>query len=205
MSTDNETIEAYRKRHQDYLELTASGDDFRKLNRFIKLLPPDARVYDIGAGPGHDAAQMHAAGLSVVALEPTEEFAAIIEEKGIPVQRYSFAEIHEKDHYDGAWASFSLLHAAKADLPRYLGQIATALKTEGIFVIAMKSGDGEARDHLGRFYSYYHPQELESLLEDAGFSPFDRQEGFAKGLAGTRDPWVMIWSRKLAPGGSSPT
>ena len=135
---------------------------------------------------------MSDAGLSVVALEPTPEFAELIEQLGIEVQRKTFADIDELAKYDGAWASFSLLHAKRTDMPSYLQKIANALKPAGLFVIGMKTGSGEARDKLGRFYCYYTIDELRELLITAGFVVKRCTEGSARGLAGNKDPYVII-------------
>lgn len=192
MTADTKTIDVYRERVSDYQDLTAEATDYRNLQNFIDRLPAGSRVFDIGAGPGHDAVQMSEAGLTVVALEPTPEFADLIEKQGIRVQRKTFSEIDEVKYFDGAWASFSLLHAKRADMPLHLEQIAQALKPGSPFVLGMKTGSGEIRDDLGRFYSYYTVNELTELLQDAGFTVEATNEGVARGLAGNKDPYVII-------------
>lgn len=192
MTADPKTLAVYSQRIADYQEMTTGTQDYRNLGDFINSLPAGGSVYDIGAGPGQDAKVMKDAGLSVVALEPTPEFADLIEQHGIEVQRKTFAQIDEVAQYDGAWASFSLLHAKRVDLPSCLQKIATALKPGGLFVIGMKVGSGETRDKLGRFYSYYSTDELKELLSAAGFIVKRCTEGAARGLAGSKDPYVVI-------------
>lgn len=192
MTADPKTLAVYSERTAEYQEMTGGTQDYRNLDDFIENLPAGGIVYDIGAGPGHDAKIMSDAGLSVVALEPTPEFADLIEHLGIEVQRKTFADINEVAKYDGAWASFSLLHAKRADMPSYLQKIATALKPAGLFVIGMKTGSGERRDKLGRFYCYYTTDELQELLSAAGFVVTRCTEGAARGLAGNKDSYVII-------------
>lgn len=200
MTADARTIEAYSQRVSDYQEMVDSPSDYRNLQKFIDSLPDGARVFDIGAGPGHDALRMTKAGLNVTALEPTPEFADLIEKHGIRVQRKTFSGINEINYFDGAWASFSLLHARRTDLPNHLNQIAVALKPGGQFVLGMKTGSGETRDRFGRFYCYYAKHELIGLLQDAGFIFQDSKEGSARGLAGDREPYVIINAELNLPG-----
>lgn len=192
MTADTKTIEAYSQRVSDYQDVIDGSSDYRNLKAFIDGLPDGARVFDIGAGPGHDAVQMTEAGLDVTALEPTPEFADLIENQGIRVQRKTFSGINEEDYFDGVWASFSLLHATRTELPVHLKQIAHALKPGGLFVLGMKTGSGETRDKFGRFYSYYTRNELSGLLQDAGFTVQSSSEGSARGLAGSKEPYVII-------------
>ena len=71
-------------------------------------------------------------------------------------------------------------------------RIVEALKPGGRFHIAVKTGTGEERDNLGRFYTYYTEQELTGLLEDAGLTVIDRREGCDRGLSGKKEPWIAL-------------
>ncbi|MCV6591402.1 MAG: SAM-dependent methyltransferase, partial [Silicimonas sp.] len=98
--------------------------------------------------------------------------------------------------YDGIHANFSLLHAPKIEMPGHLGRISRALRPRGVFHIGMKTGTGEARDALGRFYAYYQEDELTALLAAAGLNVIAKDRGREKGLAGTVDPWMILLARK---------
>jgi hypothetical protein len=60
----------------------------------------------------------------------------------------------------------------------------------------MKLGEGEARDALGRFYSYVTRRGAGDNGADAGLSPVDCVEGEGKGLAGTVDPFILMTCQK---------
>jgi hypothetical protein len=111
---------------------------------------------------------------------------------GVTARRASFDDIDAVARYDGIWASFSLLHAPRADLPRHLAALVRALKPGGRFHIAVKTGNGEKRDRLGRFYTYYTDAELSGLLEAAGLTITARRTGSGKGLDGAVAPWIAI-------------
>ena len=93
---------------------------------------------------------------------------------------------------DGVWANFSLLHAPRADLPRYLGWIAESLKPGGVFVIAVKTGTGEERDDIGRRYTYFTEDELRARLAEAGLTPVRVDHGRDRGLSGRMDDWISL-------------
>ena len=104
--------------------------------------------------------------------------------------------ILDMDTYDGVWANFSLLHASKSDFPHHIEAIYRALKPEGLFFIALKTGDGEKRDTLGRFYAYYQQEELTSILNGAGFKTDHIISGASRGMEGTVEPWIGIYAHK---------
>jgi len=114
----------------------------------------------------------------------------------IGARQASFSDINSEDLYDGVWASFSLLHATRADFPQILDALQKALKTNGWFHLTMKLGSGEKRDKLGRFYTYYSEDELSNYLTTAGFSIDSIATGEAMSLAGVMEPWIIILSQK---------
>lgn len=196
MSEDRETINVYNAKADDYAGAFSEAAGSKALRRFMEQLAEGASVLDLGCGPGAHAAALHANGFKVTAMDAS---AAMVDKarahKGITVQQAGFADLDALGAYDGIWANFSLLHAARADFPGFLARIAAALKPGGIFHIGMKTGEGEHRDALGRFYTYYTLDELRGHLDAAGFDVIEQAEGADKGLAGTVDPWVEMLTR----------
>lgn len=136
---------------------------------------------------------MRDAGHSVDALDASPEMAKLAKEKfGLDVTVASFDSLTAEADYDGIWASFSLLHVPKADLPTILTAIHRALKPGGQFHISVKLGTGEARDSIGRFYAYYSDAELTALLATAGFTVTERDFGNSPGLSGESAPWIAL-------------
>ena len=148
---------------------------------------------DLGCGPGIIARHMARAGLSVTATDASREMVALTaSSSGVTTRLATFDEIAGEDIYDGIWANFSLLHAARADMPRHLSALNVALKPGGILHIALKSGTGSERDSLGRLYTYYTAGELDRLLIAAGFTPFSSATGRDTGLSGEMADWIAI-------------
>jgi SAM-dependent methyltransferase len=195
--SDPETLKIYAAQAQEYARVTdAFNAEDPSLVAFIAALPQDGRVLDLGCGPGASAAAMARAGLKVVAVDPVAEMVALAgAHPGVKAHLAGFDDIDALAEFDGIWANFSLLHAARADLPRHLEALVRALKPGGRLHIAVKTGTGEKRDRLGRFYTYYTDAELSGLLEAAGLTITARRTGADKGLDGAVAPWIAIAAR----------
>lgn len=194
MSKDTETLSVYAEKAREYAEVTREDNPF--LAPFLAKLPPGGRVLDLGCGPGHHAAAMQAAGMQVTAWDASDEFAAVARDlHGLDVRVATFDDLDARAKFDGIWASFSLLHAPRADLPRHLQAIHAALRPGGALHLGMKTGRGEKRDALGRRYAYFSQVELSDLLDQTGFSLEMTETGKDIGLDGTVAPWVVIHAR----------
>jgi SAM-dependent methyltransferase len=193
MSIDSKTIETYDAKAQEYVNLFSTDRPSRQLRDFIAALPKGGKALDLGCGPGNSAAMMRDAGLQVAAIDASPKMVELGREKyGLDIRLGSFDDVTETAVYDGIWASFSLLHAPRADMPRHLSAIHKALKPNGILMLGMKTGTGEKRDHLGRMYTYYSRENLDNLLQTAGFTPASHFEGSEMGLAGDVEPFIII-------------
>ncbi len=192
--TDNETLRVYARKVDEYLSVTQDGTARDPaLKAFIADLPAGAQVLDLGCGPGHIAAVIAAAGHHVTATDAVPEMVAHAgTHPGVTARVASFDDISGTGIYDGIWANFSLLHASRADMPRHLAALHTALKPGGLFHIAVKTGTGSKRDRLGRLYTYYTDPELTGLLTDAGFTVTHRQTGADTGLDGAVADWLAL-------------
>lgn len=192
--SDPETIRIYDERAADYAGMTdAYNTTDPRLAAFIAACPVVGRVLDLGCGPGAAAAKMAEAGLKVEAVDAS---AAMVEmaarHPGVSARQATFDDITGTATYDGIWANFSLLHAPRTDFPRHLAAIHCALKPGGVFLIGLKLGTGEARDRIGRLYTYYTEDELMDHLHKAGFTPGDIRHGSGEGLDGSTAPWISV-------------
>lgn len=191
--SDNKTIAVYDARVRDYANISSSSEPDADLQAFIGATTPGGHVLDLGCGPGRSAAMLRKAGFSVTATDASAEMVQFARDTfEIDAVQATFDEITGTDIYDGIWANFSLLHAAKSDMPRHLAALREALKSGGVFHIGTKVGDGEARDSIGRKYSYYQEDELHTFLTTAGFMPRTTRHGAEKGLDGTVAPFMIV-------------
>ena len=171
MTADDETLAFYDAEGATYAEWSAPEGDYAWLDKFLSLTPPGGILLDYGCGGGWAAKRMLDAGRRVEAFDGS---AALAEEAskltGINVKVIRFEGFDAIERYNGIWASFCLLHAPRASMASNLGRIARALRPGGCLYLGLKAGSGEARDSLGRFYSYFEPEEMEAMLTAAGFT-----------------------------------
>lgn len=192
---DKETISVYDNQAEEYAALV-KGEPHESLLAFIQQLAPKSYVLDLGCGPADASATMRQHGLRVDPVDGSTEMVRFANETyDIGARQATFSEIDVVDSYDAIWANFSLLHATRAEFPTILTALQKALKSGGWLHLAMKLGQGEARDTLGRFYTYYSEEELSNYLTNVGFTVEATRTGEDMSFAGVVEPWIMFSSR----------
>ena len=121
---DQGTMAAYAAHIERYRKLVTDQGGNRRLGGFMARLKPGDAVLDFGCGVGDSAAAMRDAGLDVSCVDASPDMVAMaLELHGMEVRQISFDELTDEDLYDGVWASFSLLHVPRADMPANLARI----------------------------------------------------------------------------------
>lgn len=162
---DPQTLQIYAKEAPRFATRDRQERTDGFLEPFISMMPPGAVVLDLGCGAGWAAAIMQDRGFDVHALDATPEMAALAQEKlKRKVRVASFESVDDVQVFDGIWASGALLHVPKAEMPALLDRLMRALKPSGLLLATFKSGAGEMRDKIGRFYAYYTLAELQQLF-----------------------------------------
>lgn len=191
---DQQTLAVYDRMADAYgaLERADPSDHYLA---FEAAMVPGARVLDLGCGPGSSSARLAAAGFDVLAVDGSSEMVSRAGSRpGVTARQGLFDDVCSFGEFGGIWASFSLLHASRADFPRHLADLHAASAKDAPFGLGMKLGRGEAIDELGRFYTFYTEAELRRHLSDAGFMPGASWHGRQQGLAGTSEPWIFLLS-----------
>ena len=194
MTIDPKTIAIYDEKTDEYVTLTEGVP--QDLVRFDGYLPESARVLDYGCGPGTSAAYLANHGHIADAFDASEKMVEYAQKhSGVTAWQATFDQFKARDTYDGIWASFSLLHAAREDIPILLQNIHTAIKKDGMLYIAMKLGCGRHRDDLQRLYTYVSETELRTWLTGVAFDWIDHTTGEAPGLDGSMSAWIGVFAR----------
>ena len=134
------------------------------------------RILDAGCGTGRDASRFIDSGYVVNAFDASPAMVRLcsrkireLSAKGNEVATKSscseltFDELSERNGYNGVWASASLLHVSKADLPEVIDKLAGALKPNGTIFMSFKYGKSETQFD-SRHFSSFSKNELTKLV-----------------------------------------
>ncbi|MEM8654556.1 MAG: class I SAM-dependent methyltransferase [Pseudomonadota bacterium] len=191
--SDRETLDVYAAKAAEYADLVKDAGDDPMVQRFIAAVPAGTKVLDIGCGPGFAAAAMAQAGLDAHAWDPVPEMLALASaHPGVTARQAGYEDLSGEDMYGGVWSNFSMLHTPLAKWPDYFAAIHAALIPGGIFHFGTKLGTGEARDSIGRLYSYMTEDALTDLLTRTGFDITYTRTGEEAGLSGEVAPFIVL-------------
>lgn len=150
------------------------------IEEFLALLPKNAKILDAGCGVGVNAEFMASEGFEIVGIDLSKEMINIARKK-FPQIDFRQQDIREIDSppnsFNGIFASFSLIHIAKKDIPTLLKKFHKLLKKRGVIYIALQGAKSEEIFVNGPFnpdkkffLNIISFDEIENLLIDAGFS-----------------------------------
>jgi len=194
---DVATLAFYESQARVYAAEARDGPSSR-LDAFLRLLRPGARVLELGCGDGRDSEAMLAQGFDVEATDGAAPMASRAEARlGRRVRVMRFDELVAVEAYDGVWASASLLHAPRSALPGILARIHRSLKPGGFHAASYKAGEAEGRDGLGRYFNYLAADRLVAAYDAAADWDVLSVESHMGGdyLGGSR-PWTTIMVRR---------
>lgn len=192
MAIDQATFDFYSQRAPHYTHGFAANHS-PALGAFIDRLEPGARILELGCGGGQDSAHMRARGFVVDASDGVPAMVKKANERfdlGARVMR--FDELDAVAAYDAVWAHACLLHCPRAQLPRVLGAIHTALRPGGLHFASYKLGTGEGRDLLGRLHNFPAPDWLKARYQEVGFAVIEHRTYAGKSCDGTQRDWIDL-------------
>lgn len=155
----------YQKKYDTYIAQTKDVDMQAQYALFLKYLPKNARILDVGFGSGRDLARFTALGYTALGVDIVEEFVAHALENGLCAQIADYHNLPFEAEFDGVWACASLLHSN--NLPLAFANLARVLKVGGYVYLSMKYGEKSGLEGE-MFYQYIREDKLESLTEGAG-------------------------------------
>jgi len=193
---DEETLQFYRSNAEAYAEREIAKHT--RLSRFLTLLPPGAKVLELGCGAGAASAEMIARGFDVEPTDGSPEMAAEASRRlGRPVETLLFHDLSKVETFDGVWANACLLHVPRSELGQVLARIWRALKPGGYFYASFKAGEEDGRDTLNRYYNYPSLDWLRATYSSAGnWSSLSIETGEVKGFDNEWSPMLFVVARK---------
>jgi len=192
-----DSIEYYNKYAAKVYEDTVDIDMSELMDEFLEQLEEGATILDMGCGSGRDSLVMYDLGYDVTPLDASEEMCKLAEiHSGLEVLQMTYDEMVFEDVFDGIWASASLLHVPKDEMPEILGRIHDALCENGVFYMSVKKGDFEGF-RGERYFCDYTRESLKAMVNRTGL--FDilkvwENDDMRSGQADT--VWVNLLARK---------
>lgn len=158
------TIEYYNRNALEYSRSTVCVDFSATQERFLRYMPPHAKILDFGCGSGRDTKYFLDKGYDVDAVDGSREFCRLASAyTGISVKQLYFQELASVNEYDGIWACASILHLQWDDLISVLHKMAVALKNTGVIYTSFKYGDFSG-ERQGRFFIDFTENRLNEML-----------------------------------------
>ena len=175
-----------------------------QLAEFMDMLPPGARVLDVGCAAGRDSAILKDAGFKVTGIDLSESFLEFARKRvlGVDFRLVDARELNmEPNIFDGVWVHAMLLNLDRSEVPSVLQGIWKAMKPEATLLVGVKEGLGEKFigealvENMKRRETYFKRSELEGLLRNSGFEITKSYvSGDALGRSTTK--WVYVFATK---------
>ncbi len=195
-----QTVALFDRYAEQYADLTFSNILQYELNRFISLLPKNARIIDIGCGSGKDVQYFMDYGFQAIGIDASENM--IIEAKK-RVADGSFKVMNmqsldfPKESFDAAWILDAISFIDKNDVQKFLSSLYEVLKNDAVIFISARQGVGETEieyEKLGNSkinIAFFYQEELEELLNKNGFEILNlfTQDG-------EDFTWINVYARK---------
>ena len=148
----NITKNYYQEYSQEFFDSTVMADVTPLYDHFLKYVPENGNILDLGCGSGRDTRAFLDKGYRVGAIDGSEELCALASKyTGIDVKCMDFESIDYTDRYDAIWACASLLHVRSDKLPNLLERLLNALHADGVIYMSFKYGEFEG-ERDGRFF-----------------------------------------------------
>lgn len=178
-------------------------EELKKFAHYVKN-NNGREILELGCGSGVQTKLLLDLGLSVVGIDISPNMIAEAKKRA-PKGEYLVGDIASvafaKDSFDGIYARASLLHIPKKLIPNVMLSIGKMLKTGGYFYLAIKEGkgEGEVEDvrhgiNVKRFFSLFVKEEIEKLMEAAGFKIVELNTYTRVGGSTT---WIQVISQKI--------
>ncbi len=198
------TIQTFDETAEDYQKNTDNLAPTKLLDKFVNCLPKQAKVLDVGCGPGRDADYLQKQGLEIFGVDASQKMIELARQRNKEVS-FEVMDMRELNfapkNFDGVWASASVFFVDKETVKKVFAKIKEIMKKDGILFVSVKEGEGEIfspDDRYGgrdKFYAYYQEAEIKGLLEAAGFEIIDSSKKEASNKYQRKTVWINIFCK----------
>ena len=161
---DNKTIKYYNINAKRFYEDTVEIDLKDFYPKFLKHIPNNGKILDLGCGSGRDSLYFIKKGYLVTSIDGSKEMVKLSSQ--LTSQKTHLLNIENIDfenEYDGIWAYASLLHIDESITKDVIGKLGKALKKDGVLYASYKYGKGTYKNGL-RFFNNYNERDFKKLI-----------------------------------------
>jgi len=166
MMSIDKTIDFYNKNAENYCSKTIGIDLTQIYEKFLKYIPKQGAILDLGCGSGRDSLYFLNNGFDVTSMDASIEMvklsSKLINQKTI---HRKIEDIDFKDKFDGIWACASLLHINKNATVDVYNKLLSALKIDGILYASYKYGTN-AMVKEGRYFNNYDENSFSEMIKN---------------------------------------
>ncbi|OQC11862.1 MAG: tellurite resistance protein TehB [Firmicutes bacterium ADurb.Bin080] len=192
----DKTIEYYNNNPEKYVGNTISADMRQIYDIFLKYVPNDGHILDVGCGSGRDSLYFISKGYNIESIDGSIEMCINAESLiGKKVKCVMFQNLEYFNEFDAAWACASLLHIPKEEQKLVWGKLYMALKDKGIIYASYKKGAFEG-ERDGRFFLDYEEDMLSKLVYDSGFTMLEKWVS-SDVRPDNKTQWINIIAKKI--------
>lgn len=190
----------YDANAEGYCAATLNLDMDAIRSRFLRNVPPRARILDAGCGSGRDTLAFLRSGYSVKAFDGSAKMAACASiYTGQECEVLRFQDMAFVREFDAIWSCAALLHVPKLEMSEVLVRIIRSLKPGGVAYFSFIEGSDERTSSDGRFYNSYTTESLRDLLQSVGgVQELDCWRSFRDPDSAEQAPWLNMMIRRTA-------
>jgi len=177
-----ETVKVYDKIADKYVKPFFRGfegsADKKYVMKFISLLPKNAKILDVGCGPGQDTENLMKLGFNVEGIDLSKKMIEIAKKKFkckfriMDIRKLKYKE----NTFDALFANYSLIHIPRSEVLKTLKGFNKILKPDGLLYLTLQEGKGEKfiieplNPKYKTFFKFFTLKEIKLLLKKAKFN-----------------------------------
>jgi SAM-dependent methyltransferase len=171
--------------YQHWTDLNPASPRMRYLARLLELLPPAARILELGCGGGIPVTQALATQHIVTGVDLSAQ-QLVLAHQHVPTATFVHADMMTLDFppatFDAVVAFYTILHVPRQEHAVLLNQISTWLRPNGLFLATMGAIDLADRTFENwldlrqpMFFSHFDADTNRQLIRDCGLTVLDAE------------------------------
>lgn len=155
------------------------------IDKFLHYLPPQAKILDVGCGPGEFTRYILDKNFDITGVDLSRAMIDIARER-VGKEYFAIMDMCDLDYqpstFDGLLAAYSLIHIPSSKVPHTLAGFYRILKPCGCLMIITQHGkpdrvvDEPLMAGEKMFINFFTGQRIASLLRAAGFTIIHQEE-----------------------------